>query len=203
MQLKPRAATWSTALHDASSHLMSAPSRRKWREPRSKACCPRSSPPSPTGDFAAEDHEPFFTTAFGLDRDFYRGRRILDVGCGPHQRLEWATMAAERVGLDPLAEEYRRLVGEYETGPPRYAKGSAERMPFADASFDIVTSFNSLDHVRDVEAAAAEIKRVLRPGGSFPADDRARPSRAVETGENAERGSCGGVVPARGAVRDQ
>ena len=77
-------------------------------------------------------------------------------------------MAVERVGLDPLAEAYRRLLGEHATDRTRHVNGSAERMPFADASFAIVTFFNSLDHMRDdLEAAAAEIKRVLRPGGSF------------------------------------
>ena len=46
-----------------------------------------------------------------------------------------------------------------------YVAAGAERMPFEDASFDIVTSLNSLDHVDDLEAAVGEIKRVLRPGG--------------------------------------
>ena len=38
---------------------------------------------------------------FGVDTDFYAGKRVLDVGCGPRGTLEWAEMAAERVGLDP------------------------------------------------------------------------------------------------------
>jgi SAM-dependent methyltransferase len=38
-------------------------------------------------------------------------------------------------------------------------------MPFDDASFDVVGSFNALDHVDDVERTVAEIARVLRPGG--------------------------------------
>ena len=41
-----------------------------------------------------------FTEHFGLDPGFYRGKRLLDVGCGPRGSLEWADMAAERVGLD-------------------------------------------------------------------------------------------------------
>jgi 2-polyprenyl-3-methyl-5-hydroxy-6-metoxy-1,4-benzoquinol methylase len=39
---------------------------------------------------------------FGLTSEFYEDKRLLDVGCGPTGSLEWATMAADRVGLDPL-----------------------------------------------------------------------------------------------------
>jgi hypothetical protein len=50
-----------------------------------------------------------FTEHFSLAADFYAGRRLLDVGCGPRGSLEWADMAAERVGLDPLADRYAAL----------------------------------------------------------------------------------------------
>lgn len=41
----------------------------------------------------------------------------------------------------------------------------AHRLPFADAAFDAVVSFNTFEHLYDPEAAAAEIHRVLKPGG--------------------------------------
>jgi SAM-dependent methyltransferase len=110
-------------------------------------------------------YERLFTTHFGLGRDSYRGKRVLDVGCGPRGSLEWATMAAERVGLDPLADAYRAL-GTGEHGMT-YVSGAAEAMPFPDGRFDVVSSFNSLDHVDDVDATLQEIARVLRPGGQF------------------------------------
>lgn len=91
---------------------------------------------------------------------------MLDVGCGPRRELEWATIAAERVGLDPLADRYVELIGD-DVGGMTYVTGIAERMPFADDSFDVVSSINSFDHVQDVGLAASEIKRVLRRGGTF------------------------------------
>jgi uncharacterized protein YbaR (Trm112 family) len=41
----------------------------------------------------------------------------------------------------------------------------AHRLPFADASFDAVVSFNTFEHLAEPERAAGEILRVLKPGG--------------------------------------
>jgi ubiquinone/menaquinone biosynthesis C-methylase UbiE len=117
------------------------------------------------GRLSGGHYEHFFTTHFGLDRGFYAGKRLLDVGCGPRGSLEWASEAAERVGLDPLAGDYARFRDGTET--MRYVAAGAERMPFADASFDVVSSLNSLDHVDDLDAAIAEIARVAAPGASL------------------------------------
>jgi SAM-dependent methyltransferase len=117
------------------------------------------------GILANEHFEYVFTTHFGLLPSFYAGKRILDVGCGPRGSLEWATMAAERVGLDPLVDTYHELGIDRHT--MTYVSGYAERMPFPDESFDVVSSCNSLDHVDRLDRAIAEIKRVLKPGGVF------------------------------------
>lgn len=112
-----------------------------------------------------DHYEQFYTLHFGLERSFYAGKRVLDIGCGPRGSLEWASHAALRVGLDPLAEAYRSLgTGRH---AQRYVAAAAERMPFADGSFDVVSSFNSLDHVDDLDRAAREIVRVVAPGGYF------------------------------------
>ena len=106
-----------------------------------------------------------FTEVFGLDASFYDDARILDVGCGPVGTLEWADNARERVGADPLADDYVRLNGG--SHAMRYVKTFAEDMPFESGYFDIVTVFNALDHVEDVEASVREICRTVRPGGTL------------------------------------
>ena len=96
----------------------------------------------------------FFTTQFGLSDANYVGKAILDIGCGPMGSLEWATMAKERIGLDPLADAYRRLIGSRHA--MTYRAGVSEAIPYPDGHFDFVTSFNNLDHVEDVDLTIAE-----------------------------------------------
>lgn len=107
----------------------------------------------------------FFTTHFELEEEFYRGKRVLDLGCGPRGSLEWASMAAERVGLDPLVDSYRAL--GIERHAMRYVAAPAEEIPFPDGHFDVVSSFNSLDHVDDLDRTVGEIARVTAAGGLF------------------------------------
>jgi len=117
------------------------------------------------GHLVGRHFEYFFTDHFGLDRGFFDGAHMLDIGCGPRGSLEWASMAAERVGLDPLVPVYRDLgIDRHEM---TYVGSGSETIPFDDGHFDVVSSFNSLDHVDDLDRTIAEIKRVLRPGGTL------------------------------------
>jgi len=112
-----------------------------------------------------EHYQFFYTEFFGLDLSFYQGKKILDIGCGPRGSLEWATEASERVGLDPLATEYLKMGASRHQ--MRYVDAPSEHIPFPDGHFDVVCSFNSLDHVGDLDLTTAEIKRVLKPSGLF------------------------------------
>ena len=111
-------------------------------------------------------YEHFFTTFFGLTKADYAGKAVLDIGCGPCGSLEWADNARERVGLDPLADAYRKLV-EDDRQQMAYCAAPSEKIPFDDGHFDVVTTFNSLDHVDDVDATIAELKRVCAPAGKI------------------------------------
>ncbi|MBI4437481.1 class I SAM-dependent methyltransferase [Candidatus Uhrbacteria bacterium] len=110
-------------------------------------------------------YKPFYTAHFGLTEQDYAGTSILDIGCGPRGSLEWADMTKERVGLDPLADYYQRIGARAHR--MRYVSSPCEHIPFPDAHFDTVSSFNSLDHVDNLEQTADEIVRVLKPGGRF------------------------------------
>jgi SAM-dependent methyltransferase len=83
----------------------------------------------------------------------------------PVWKFEWASMASERIGLDPLVGRYRRFgIDQHKM---RYVESCAENMPFPDSHFDIVSSFNALDHVDNPRKALAEISRVIKKNGLF------------------------------------
>lgn len=93
--------------------------------------------------------------------------QVLDAGCGTGGMLTWLAQYAGShrvVGIDlsPTALEFCR-----ERNHQQLTQGSIAELPFADSSFDLVTSFDVVQHVLnqgDVRAIA-EIYRVLRPGG--------------------------------------
>lgn len=117
------------------------------------------------GRFTNHHYQEFFTKFFNLEKSDYNDVRVMDIGCGPRGSLEWANNTKQRVGLDPLADKYVKMEGKYHE--MEYVQSGAEKIPFEDGYFDIVTSLNSLDHVDELADCIKEIKRVVKPGGLF------------------------------------
>lgn len=96
----------------------------------------------------------------GADRS--GARRVLDVGCGTGTALIFLARygSAEGIDVDAEAIEYCHA-----RGLRRVTQGSAEQLPFDDASFDLVTALDVIEHTDDDLRALREIARVTRPGG--------------------------------------
>lgn len=87
--------------------------------------------------------------------EFGRGR-LLDIGCGEKPFQVYSTPAVtEWVGFDVPGNDSADV------------RGFADDMPFPDASFDTVLCTEVLEHVSEPQRVAAEIMRVLKPGGSL------------------------------------
>lgn len=117
------------------------------------------------GKYFNEHIEYFYTNLFYIDKSYYSNKKILDIGCGPVGSLEWATNAMERIGLDPLADEYLKLNNGIHK--MRYVKGYSESIPFSDDYFDVTTIFNALDHVSDLQKSIEEAVRVTKAEGDI------------------------------------
>jgi SAM-dependent methyltransferase len=99
--------------------------------------------------------------------------RAIDIGAAGGGN----TRVLRRHGWDAVALEYGADGAEvaHERGLATL-RGDATNLPLADDSLDLVVAFDVLEHLHDDDAAVAEVRRVLRPGGTYlvavPADPR-------------------------------
>jgi ubiquinone/menaquinone biosynthesis C-methylase UbiE len=80
---------------------------------------------------------------------------LLDVGCGRGYCLERFSHLGFTVAGCDVSDQLTRGMGTFK-------RGTVEQLPFADKSFDVVTCFHTLEHVRRLPKAMSELKRVAR-----------------------------------------
>jgi 2-polyprenyl-3-methyl-5-hydroxy-6-metoxy-1,4-benzoquinol methylase len=100
--------------------------------------------------------------------------RILDVGCGTGRLVAGLLSGyyhARVVGVDASTGMIRNAGAVPCSGRARFAAAAAERLPFADAAFDLVVATLSVAHWCDQAAGLAEIRRVMAPGAVLVAAD--------------------------------
>lgn len=100
---------------------------------------------------------------------FQPGGRLLDVGCGDGVfTLELGKGFREVYGID-VQDDFIARFRETARDDPRFTilNLSAAAMSFPDAFFDTIVTIETLEHVADLPQTAAEICRVLRPGGEL------------------------------------
>jgi SAM-dependent methyltransferase len=91
-----------------------------------------------------------------------RRPRILDVGCGTGANLLMLSKYGDAEGVDVSEDalEFCRA-----RGLDKVKLGAGEELPYEDATFDLVTAFDVVEHMDDDLAGLTEMRRVLRPGG--------------------------------------
>jgi SAM-dependent methyltransferase len=128
----------------------------------------------------------------------WAGRTLLDLGCGSGYWLGgYADEAAEVIGVEPDP----RLLPLAAARDPRarVLHGSAEQLPLADRSVDVVHARFAYFFPPGCDAGLAEVMRVLRPGGTLVVI-----GNDLRSGEFAEllRAAQGALVPGGGAQTD-
>jgi ubiquinone/menaquinone biosynthesis C-methylase UbiE len=106
-----------------------------------------------------------------ISERFPRDIEVLDLGCGAGvltERLVAGGYSVDAVDMSPdMLEFTKQRLAKYDSSKYRLARAECQELPFADAAFDVVACIGVFGYMDDVDAAIAEIKRVLRPGGTL------------------------------------
>ncbi len=105
---------------------------------------------------------------YAFCRAYVQGRKVLDIACGEgYGSALLAQVATEVVGVDIAAEAVQHAQNQYQGPFPNltFRQGSATDIPYPDESFDVVVSFETIEHLAEQEQMLKEIRRVLRRDG--------------------------------------
>jgi SAM-dependent methyltransferase len=91
-----------------------------------------------------------------------RRPRILDVGCGTGANLILLSKFGDAEGVDISPDA---LAFCQERGLQKVRLGAAEKLPYEDGTFDLVTALDVVEHMDDDVECLREMRRILRPGG--------------------------------------
>lgn len=112
------------------------------------------------------------------------GRVVLDAACGTgYGAAHLASVALRVVGVDADAETIAYARRRYAAANVSFEVMDVASLGLEDASFDVVCSFETIEHLADRDAFLAEVARVLRPDGVFLVSTP-RAARTVERPDN-------------------
>lgn len=135
--------------------------------------------PSETGKIRLE-HLHRYATVTNLIKD----REVLDVACGEGYGSSYmADFARGVIGVDVSAEAIDHAARTYKKSNLSFIEGNAAELEFSDNSFDVVVSFETVEHLAEQSEMIAEIRRVLRPGGFLIISSPNRPVYSEESDE--------------------
>ena len=103
----------------------------------------------------------------GFDRDYLRGKIILDVGAGPRLRTKYFKDATI-IALEPLGDKFMQDFKWCDLNDVSlYIKSIEEFIPELENKFDFIMSINALDHCYDFNKSVENMCRYLKEDGSI------------------------------------
>jgi ubiquinone/menaquinone biosynthesis C-methylase UbiE len=105
------------------------------------------------------------TARYSFALPYIKDKKVLDIACGTGYGLAFLKSSAKSVtGVDVDIEAAKQAKNECDE-KARVLLGDGTNLPFHDESFDVVTSFETLEHLVERKLFLSELKRVLKPNG--------------------------------------
>ena len=124
---------------------------------------------------------------YAMVLDMVKKKAVLDVACGEgYGSFLMADVAHTVIGVDISDEAVRHASSVYNKPNLKFLHGSATNLVFPDDLFDVVVSFETIEHLAEQEQMLAEIRRVLRPNGALVISSPNRPIYSEESGDHNE-----------------
>ncbi|WGZ93711.1 MAG: methyltransferase domain-containing protein [Candidatus Thiothrix putei] len=124
---------------------------------------------------------------YAMVLELIKGKTVLDVACGEgYGSAMMAEVAHSVIGVDISHEAVAHASETYEKKNLQFQQGSAVNLNFSDNTFDVVVSFETIEHLVEQEQMLAEIRRVLHSNGIFIISSPNRPVYSEESGEHNE-----------------
>ena len=118
-----------------------------------------------------------------IARNYIAGKRVLDVASGEGYGSHLLSISAGSVvGADISTDAVAHASIRYATKNLRYVAADCTQIPEPDASFDVIVSFETIEHMIEHEAVMREVDRLLAPGGMFIISSPNRPEYSDKTG---------------------
>jgi SAM-dependent methyltransferase len=105
---------------------------------------------------------------YTLAARYAQGVRVLDIGCGTGYGTAFlAQHASQATGIDIAPDAIEHARKEYPQPNLEYLTASATEIPLPDATFDLITAFEVIEHLESWPLLISEARRLLKPDGMF------------------------------------
>jgi ubiquinone/menaquinone biosynthesis C-methylase UbiE len=105
---------------------------------------------------------------YAIALDFVKNKKVLDIACGEGYGANLLAAYAESItGVDIDRSTIEKAIKKYTAKNITFKEGSVSNIPCKAGFFDIVISFETIEHTDEHDQFLTEVKRVLKPDGLF------------------------------------